>query len=49
VGLPGFPDSERVLEPVKRLDRVSERLSAGDYRTRASIDVADDLVLSQSI
>ncbi len=32
----------RVLEPVKRLTEFSERLSAGDYRTRASIDVADD-------
>src|SRR5882672_5601448 len=34
--------ANRVLEPVKRLSEFSERLSQGDYRTRASIDVADD-------
>src|SRR5260221_7006053 len=37
-----FQIQNRVLEPVKRLTEFSERLSAGDYRTRASIDVADD-------
>jgi len=37
-----FQVQNRVLEPVKRLTEFSERLSAGDYRTRASIDVADD-------
>jgi len=37
-----FQINNRVLAPVKRLTEFSERLAQGDYRTRVSIDSADD-------
>jgi methyl-accepting chemotaxis protein len=37
-----FRIANRVLDPVKRLSEFSERLALGDYRTRATVDSADD-------
>src|ERR1700731_2909583 len=37
-----FRIANRVLDPVKRLSDFAERLAQGDYRTRATVDSADD-------